>query len=81
MDDLKLFAKSGKEIEGLLSMVKQFGDDIGVEFGWDKWVEVTLRKSKLTHTTTTELDIDTTICELDQSETYKYLGSNKRNGT
>ena len=81
MDDLKLFAKSGKEIEGQLSMVKQFGDDIGVEFGWDKWVKLTLRKSKLTHTTTTELDIDTTICELDQSETYKYLGSNKRNGT
>ena len=71
MDDLKLYAKSGKEIEGLLSMVKQFVDDIVVEFGWDKWVKVTLRKSKLTHTTTAELDIDATIRESDQSETWK----------
>ena len=36
MDDLKLYAKNDKELEGLLSTVKQFSDDIGMEFGLDK---------------------------------------------
>ncbi|XP_063585774.1 uncharacterized protein LOC134763144 [Penaeus indicus] len=36
MDDLKLFAKSDKDLEGLLTTVKCFSDDIGMEFGLDK---------------------------------------------
>ena len=36
MDNLKLYAKNDKEFEGLLSTVKQFSDDIGMEFGLDK---------------------------------------------
>ena len=36
MDELKLYAKNDKEREGLLSTVKQFSDDIGMEFGLDK---------------------------------------------
>ena len=33
-DELKLSANNNKEPEGLLSTVKQFSDDIGVEWGW-----------------------------------------------
>ena len=36
MDDIKLYAKSDEELKGLLSMVKIFSDDIGMEFGLGK---------------------------------------------
>ena len=31
MDDIKLYAKNNKKLEGLLSTVKQFSDDISVK--------------------------------------------------
>ena len=80
MDDLKLYAKNDKELESLLSTVKQFSDDIGMEFGLDKCAKATFLKGKHTRTTAVELDVDTAICELDQDETYKYLGIDEGNG-
>ena len=80
MDDLKLYAKNDEELEGLLSTVKQISDDIGMEFGLDKCAKASFIKGKFTRTTAVELDIDTTIRELDQEETYKYLGIDERNG-
>ena len=55
--------------KNLLSTVKQFSDDIGMEFGLDKCVKATFRKGKLTSTTPVELDIGTTIRDLDQDKT------------
>ena len=69
MDDLKLYAKNDKELEGLLYTVKPFSDDIGMEFGLNKCVKATFMKGKLTRTTAVKLDIDTTICKLDQDKT------------
>ena len=80
MDDLKLYAKNDKELEGLLSTVKQFSDDIGLEFGLNKCAKVTFIEGKFTLTTAVELDINTTIRELDKDETYKYLGIDEGNG-
>ena len=80
MDDLKLYAKNEKEREGLLSTVKQFSHDIGMEFGLDKCAKETFIKGKLTRTTAVELGIDTTIRELDEDQTYKYLGTDEGNG-
>ena len=80
IDDLKLYAKNDKELEGLLSTVKQFSDDIGMEFGLDKCAKASFVKGKLNRTTAAELDIDTAIRELDQDETYKYLGIDEGNG-
>ena len=68
-----------KELEGQLSTVKQFSDDIGMKFKLDKCANVTFRKGKLTRITSAELDIDTEIRELYQDETYKYRGSDERN--
>ena len=68
-----------KEREGLLSTVKQFSDDIGMNIKLDKCANVTFIKGKLTPVIAVELDIDTAICELYQDETYKYLGIDKRN--
>ena len=74
MDDLKLFAKNDQQLEGLLSTVKAFSDDICMDFGLDKCAKATFVKGKLRKTTSIELDINTTIKELDPEETYKYLG-------
>ena len=41
MDDLKLYWKNDKELEGLLSTVKQFSDDIDMYFGLDKCAKAT----------------------------------------
>ena len=81
MDDIKLYTKNDKELEGLLSTVKQFSDDIGMEFGLYKCTKATFIKGELTRTTAFELDIDTAIRELDldQDETYKYLGIGEGN--
>ena len=43
VDDLKLYAKNDKELEGLLSRVKQFSDDIGMKFGLDKCPKTTFK--------------------------------------
>ena len=53
---------------------------IGMEFGLVKCAKATFRKGKLTRATAVELVIDTTICELDQDETCKYLGIDEGNG-
>ena len=34
MDDLKFYEKNDKELEDLLSTMKQFSDDIGMESGF-----------------------------------------------
>ena len=80
MDYLKLYAKNDKKLGGLLSTVKQFSDDLGMEFRLDKCAKATFRKDKPTRTTAVELDIDKIICELDQNETYKYLQIDEGNG-
>ena len=41
MDDLKLYGKNGKELDGLLCTVKKFSDVIGMEFGLDKYAKAT----------------------------------------
>ena len=44
MDDLKLFAKDNKDLEGLLQTLKKFSDDIGMPFGLDNALELLLKK-------------------------------------
>ena len=44
MDDLKLYAKNDKQLEGLLTTVKKFSDDIQMQFGLDKCARASLRK-------------------------------------
>ena len=45
MDDLKLFVKNDQHLQGLLIIVKQFSDDIRMEFGLDKCAKATLWKT------------------------------------
>ena len=80
MDDLKLYAKNDSELEGLLKTVKQFSDDIGMEFGLDKCAKASFTKGRLTSTEAIEIDSETQIRDLDQEEVYKYLGVNEGDG-
>ena len=49
MNELQLYAKNDKELEGLLSILKQFGYDMGMEFGLNKCPKATSRKGKRRH--------------------------------
>ena len=80
MDDLKTYAKTDEEQKGLLTIVKGFSDDIRMEFGLDKCAKATFKRGKLAKTENIELDIDTTIQDLEQEGTCKYLGVNEGDG-
>ena len=89
MDDLKLYGKNGKEMDGLLCTVKKFSDGIGMEFGLDKCAKATFTRGRLTSTSEIKLNEDQeirlrdqgiSIRELDQEETYKYLGIDEGHG-
>ena len=80
MDDLKTYAKSESQQTGLLNIVKTFSDDIKMEFGLDKCAKATFKRGKLTETFDIQLDTDTCIKELEQENTYKYLGVDEGDG-
>jgi len=80
MDDLKLFARNDNELTGLLDTVKKFSDDIGMQFGLDKCAKVTFIKGKIVKAENITLDVSTTIKELEQERTYKYLGIQEAEG-
>ena len=80
MDDLKTYAINDNEQKRLLDTVKTFSDDIKMEFGLDKCAEATFNKGKLTETSSIKVDINTTIKELEQQESYKYLYINEGDG-
>ena len=77
MDDLKTFVKNDNEQTGILNTVKKFSDDINMDFGLEKCSKTTFIKGKLTNWQNVQLDINTTIKDLEPGEAYKYLGMDK----
>ena len=51
-----------------------------MEFGLDKCSKAKFKKGKLTTTENIQIDVDTTIQELEQEGAYKYLGGNEGDG-
>ena len=49
IDDLKLFAKSEKELESLVQTARIISDDIGMKFGQDKCAAMTMKRGKRVH--------------------------------
>ena len=80
MDDLKLYSKNEQEQVGELKIVKQFSDNIGMEFGLEKCAKASFMKGKLVSTGNIVIDDDTEIQELDQEGVYKYLGVDESDG-
>jgi hypothetical protein len=75
MDDLKLIiAKSKEELQKQIQTVKTFSDDIHMDFGLDKCAKITFKRGKLTYSQNLVIDINREIKDLEQGETWKYLG-------
>ena len=49
MDDLKLFGRNDEELTDLLNRVKEFSDDIGMNFGLEKCAKATFKRGKINH--------------------------------
>ena len=74
MDDIKLFAKNEKEMETLIHAVRIYSQDIGMEFGIEKFAMLVIKSGKRHMTDGMELPNHDKIKTLEENETYKYLG-------
>lgn len=77
VDDLKLMAKSDEE---QLKQLKQFSDDIQMEYVLDRCAMATFIKGHLQSSENIEVSENTTIKALEQHDVYKYLGINEHDG-
>ena len=74
MNYLKLYGKDDSELEGLLRIMKEFSDDVGMEFGLSMCAKATFKRGKLEKSDHVRLDEETMIKDLEQGKVYKYLG-------
>ena len=74
MDDIKLYADSEENLQKLLKVVHDYSNDIQMEFGLDKCAKCTIEKGKKVETQDFQLNDGSTIADLQEDATYKYLG-------
>ena len=60
--------------------MKNFSDDIGTLFALDQCAKGTVKRGKLTGTTSVERDQKTVVKALEQEEVCKYFGGDESNG-
>ena len=72
VDDIKLFAQNGKDSETLIRAVRIYSQDIGMEFGMEKWAMQIMKSRKWDWTGGIELPNQHDIRTLCEKETYKY---------
>ena len=77
MDDINLFAKNEKELETLIRTIRIYSQDIGMEFGIEKWAMLIMRSRKRQKMEGIELPNWKRIRMLRERKTYKYLGNSK----
>ena len=73
MDDIKLYAKSKRELDSLIQSTRIFSEDIKMEFGVDKCAVIQLQRGKKKDFEGIELPDKRGFKDLDD-EGYKYLG-------
>ena len=73
MDDLKLYAKSERELDSLIQTVRIFSDDVGMVFGLGKCAVLVLKRGKMVRTEGIELPNGKRMREVNLAG-YKYLG-------
>jgi len=77
LGDLKLIAKSEEE---QIQIFKSFSDYIHMEFGLEKCAKIAFKRGKLVHWQNLVIDINREIQELEEGNTYKYLGIEESEG-
>ena len=73
MDDLKLYARTQDELDQLVSVVKGYSDDIGMQFGMSKCQTVIVKRGKRLRGEGLELPDGNVMKDVDE-QGYKYLG-------
>ncbi|XP_044764407.1 uncharacterized protein LOC123320972 [Coccinella septempunctata] len=79
MDDLKLYARGRKQLEGELELVRKFSADICMTLGLDKCAAVEVRRGKLIKQDPIRLADDTEMRVMDIEDRYRYLGIQQTN--
>lgn len=74
MDDIKLYARGRKQLEGEIELVRMFSDDIGMSLGLDKCAMVEVKRGKMVRDGNIRMADGREIAELAMEERYKYLG-------
>ena len=74
MDDIKLFAKKWKDLDTLIHNVRIYSQDIGMEFGIEKYALLVMKSGKWHLTDGMELPNHDKSRTLIENETYKFLG-------
>ena len=74
MDDLKLYSRSEKGLDLLVQTVCVFSEDIGIEFGIEKYDVLVMEKGKIVKSVGVESPDGKVIKLLQEGESYKYLG-------
>ena len=72
MDDLKIFAKSEREVNGLVSTVEMFSNDTGMEFCIKKFGVLALKRGKAVSFEEAEMPNGEKIKKVEENG-YKYL--------
>ena len=80
MDDLKLYAQNNDGLNELIHKVKQFSDDIKMEFGLDKCAKASFVRGLLQRSSRIQLNDDAIIRDLENEKVYKYLGVDESDG-
>ena len=80
VDDLKLYGTNQNQLKGLDNTVKMVSDDIKMGFGLDKCAKATFRRGKKIAAEGIALNDNQVIQDVEQAETYKYLGMEEGEG-
>ena len=75
IDDIKLFVKNKKGLETLIQTVRIYSQDIGMEFGIEKYTMLIMKSGKRYMTVGMELPNQEKFRTLGEKETNKYFGS------
>ena len=73
MDHLKLYGSNDNEIDSLVKVVKIVSRDIGMQFGFEKYAVVKMKRGKQVHCEGIDLGDGVVIEEADEGG-YKYVG-------
>ena len=80
VDDLKLYGTNDNQLTGLINTVKNVSENIKIESGLDKCAKASFKRGKKVSAEGIPLNDNKVIQDLDQAETYKYLGMEEGEG-